>query len=108
MLLQVTAPLFLVLLLIQAMVGYVELGTDSWIGKITGSILANANYGMLLFIYTSGLMFILRFFGGPIEHRLSPLGLLCTQRHLGRYRPDIAEPRRRQRSSAYSRSPCTA
>jgi hypothetical protein len=65
------------------MVGYVELGTDSWIGKITGSILQNANYGLLLFIYTSGLMFILRFFGGPIEHRLSPLGLLCVSAVLG-------------------------
>ncbi|HYV37036.1 MAG TPA: MFS transporter, partial [Gemmataceae bacterium] len=83
MLLQVASPLFLMLLLIQAMVGYVELGTDSWISKITGSILNNANYGMLLFIYTSGLMFILRFFGGPIEHKLSPLGLLCASGVLG-------------------------
>jgi MFS family permease len=83
MLLQVVAPLFLLLLLIHAMVGYVELGTDSWISKITGSILANPAYGMLLFIYTSGLMFILRFFGGPIEHRLSPLGLLCASGVLG-------------------------
>jgi MFS family permease len=83
MLLQVTAPLFLVLLLIQACVGYVELGTDSWISKITGSILNNPNYGMLLFIYTSGLMFTLRFFGGPLEHRLSPLGLLFVSAVLG-------------------------
>jgi hypothetical protein len=83
MLLQVLAPVFLVLLLIHAMVGYVELGTDSWIAKITGSILDNANYGLLLFIYTSGLMFILRFFGGPIEHRLSPLGLLCLSGVMG-------------------------
>jgi hypothetical protein len=83
MLLQLAAPIFLLLLLIHAMVGYVELGTDSWIGKITGSILENPAYGMLLFIYTSGLMFILRFFGGPIEHRLSPLGLLCVSGILG-------------------------
>jgi MFS family permease len=83
MLLQVLAPVFLLLLVIQAMVGYVELGTDSWIGKITGNILNNANYGLLLFIYTSGLMFTLRFFGGPIEHRLSPLGLLCVSGVLG-------------------------
>jgi MFS family permease len=77
MLLQLLSPLFILLLIIHAMVGYVELGTDSWIGTITGKIMASANYGLLLFIYTSGLMFILRFFGGPIEHRLSPLGLLC-------------------------------
>jgi MFS family permease len=83
MLLQVLSPLFILLLIIHAMVGYVELGTDSWIGKITGTILKDANYGLLLFIYTSGLMFILRFFGGPIEHRLSPLGLLCFSGVLG-------------------------
>jgi hypothetical protein len=38
---------------------------------------------MLLFIYTSGLMFTLRFFGGPLEHRFSPLGLLCISGVLG-------------------------
>ena len=32
-------PLMLVLLLIHALVGYVELGTNSWIAKITGSIM---------------------------------------------------------------------
>src|SRR5262249_13217554 len=74
---------FLVLLLIHAMVGYVELGTDSWISKITGNIMGDPNRGLLLFIYTSGLMFTLRFFGGPIEHRLSPLGLLCVSGVLG-------------------------
>src|SRR5205807_10252841 len=41
------------------------------------------NKGLLLFIYTSGLMFTLRFFGGPIEHQLSPLGLLCISGVLG-------------------------
>jgi MFS family permease len=75
MLLQFAAPLLLVLLLIQALVGYVELGTDSWIAKITGAIL-DKNTGRWLFVYTSGLMFILRFTAGPIVHRTSPLGLL--------------------------------
>jgi MFS family permease len=84
MLLQVLSPVFVLLLALQALVGYVELGTDSWIGKISGNILDNnANFGLLLYVYTSGLMFLLRFFGGPIEHRLSPLGLLCTGAALG-------------------------
>ncbi len=77
MLAQFLAPVLLVLLLLHALVGYVELGTDSWISKITGSILGDPKNGLLLFVYTSGLMFALRFFGGPIEQRLSPLGLLC-------------------------------
>src|SRR6516164_1121534 len=71
-------PVLLLLLFIQALVGYVELGTDSWISKITGSIMDSRGAGMLLFIYTSGLMFALRFFAGPLEHALSPLGLLCV------------------------------
>jgi MFS family permease len=80
---QLFAPLMIVLLLIHALVGYVELGTDSWIGKITGSIMASPQRGLLLFVYTSGLMFALRFFAGPIVHRISPLGLLLVSSLLG-------------------------
>ncbi|HTD66143.1 MAG TPA: MFS transporter, partial [Candidatus Limnocylindria bacterium] len=75
--------LLALLLVIHALVGYVELGTDSWIGKITGSIMASKQKGLLLFVYTSGLMFVLRFFAGPIVHRISPLGLLCVSGVLG-------------------------
>ncbi len=72
-----TGPLLLAfLLVIHAAVGYVELGTDSWISNITGNILASPQKGLLLFVYTSALMFVLRFFAGPIVHRISPLGLL--------------------------------
>ncbi len=78
MLAQFAAPLLLFLLFIHALVGYVELGTDSWISKITGTIMASKANGLLLFVYTSALMFALRFFAGPILHRfnISPLGLL--------------------------------
>jgi len=54
----------------------VELGTDSWISNITGNILASREKGLLLFVYTSTLMFALRFFAGPIVEKISPLGLL--------------------------------
>ena len=37
----------------------------------------------MLFVWTSGLMFILRFFAGPIVHRISPLGLLLCSAMLG-------------------------
>lgn len=77
------APLMIVLLVIHAMVGYVELGTDSWIAKITGSIMASPAKGLALFVYTSMLMFLLRFVAGPIVHRISPLGLLCASGVLG-------------------------
>src|SRR5436190_4650392 len=76
MLSEFAAPLLLLLLFIHALLGYVELGTDSWISNITGNILASREKGLLLFVYTSGLMFALRFFAGPIVHRISSLGLL--------------------------------
>src|SRR2546430_2818466 len=83
MLVGVASPIFVMLLVIHAMVGYVELGSDSWLPSITGRILKEPNIGMLLFMYASGLMFLLRFFAGPIEHRLTPLGLLAVSGVLG-------------------------
>ncbi|BCU75946.1 MFS transporter [Luteolibacter sp. LG18] len=76
-------PLMLVLLLIHALVGYVELGTDSWISKITGAIMDSPQKGLMLFSYTSLLMFVLRFCAGPIVHRISPIGLLLISAALG-------------------------
>jgi MFS family permease len=75
--------LLAVLLVAHGLLGYVELGTDSWIGKITGAIMASPQRGLLLFVYTSTLMFILRFFAGPIVERTSPLGLLFVSALLG-------------------------
>ncbi len=76
MLAEFAAPVLLVLLFTHALLGYVELGTDSWISNITGNILASRASGLLLFVYTSALMFALRFFAGPIVEKISPLGLL--------------------------------
>jgi fucose permease len=36
------------------------------------------NAGKYVLIYTSMIMFVLRFFAGPIVHRISPLGLLAV------------------------------
>ncbi|MFM8359777.1 MAG: MFS transporter [Verrucomicrobiota bacterium] len=83
MLAEFAAPLLLVLLFIHALVGYVELGTDSWISNITGNIMASPQKGLLLFVYTSMLMFLLRFVAGPIVHRISPVGLLFVSAIFG-------------------------
>ncbi|HEY2951372.1 MAG TPA: MFS transporter, partial [Verrucomicrobiae bacterium] len=76
MLREFAAPVLLVLVLLHALVGYVELGTDSWIANLM-SFIANMK-GILLLVYTSGIMFVLRFFAGPIVHKISPLGLLSA------------------------------
>jgi hypothetical protein len=69
--------LLFVLFLTHALVGAVELGTDNWIQNITGNILTPAQ-GKILFVFTSLLMFSLRFCADFIEKRLniSPIGLL--------------------------------
>lgn len=75
--------LLAVLLVTHALVGYVELGTDSWISTITGAIMEKKQYGLMLLVYTSSLMFALRFFAGPIVEKTSPLGLLLVSAILG-------------------------
>ena len=46
---QFVAPVLLFLLLIHAMVGYVELGTDSWISKITGGVALVLTFCIMLY-----------------------------------------------------------
>lgn len=70
-------PLFVFLLLVMFLLATTELGTDSWIADIMASVLNNAQAGALVLVYTSVIMFILRFFAGPIVHKISPLGLLA-------------------------------
>ena len=64
------------LYLLHALVGYVELGTDSWITNITTRVLKSETNAQLAFIWTNALMFTLRFFAGPIVHKINPIGLL--------------------------------
>jgi MFS family permease len=75
------SPLLIFLFLIHGMIGYVELGTDSWIQNIMRNVIQNN--ASLLFVYISALMFALRFFAGPIVHRINPLGLLFVSACLG-------------------------
>jgi MFS family permease len=71
------AGILALLLATHGLVGIVELGTDSWIQNITGAIL-DPTTGSWLFVYTSAFMFVLRFFAGPIVHKISPVGLLLV------------------------------
>jgi MFS family permease len=71
------------LYLMHALVGYVELGTDSWITNITKQVLRSGTNAQLAFIWTNVLMFTLRFFAGPIVHKINPIGLLFCSATLG-------------------------
>ena len=71
--------LLFVLFITHALVGAVELGTDGWIQNITGNLFTSEE-GKYLFIWTSAIMFGLRFCAHFIETRLklSPIGLLLA------------------------------
>lgn len=71
------------LYLMHALVGYVELGTDSWITNITTRVLKSETNAQIVFIWTNLLMFTLRFFAGPIVHKINPIGLLLVSALLG-------------------------
>jgi len=69
--------LLFVLFITHALVGAVELGTDGWIQNITGNLFTSEQ-GKYLFIWTSAIMFGLRFCAHFIENqlKLSPIALL--------------------------------
>ena len=68
-----------VLFLAHLLVGAVELGTDGWIQNITGNLFSSEQ-GKYLFIWTSAIMFGLRFTAHFVEKnlKLSPVGLLLV------------------------------
>jgi len=70
--------MFIFLLLIMLPLATTELGTDSWITELVEPVTENIGIqpGWIL-VYTAFLMMVLRFFAGPIVHRLKPLGLLA-------------------------------
>lgn len=74
----VGSVLLFFLFITHALVGAVELGTDGWIQNITGNLFTSEQ-GKALFLWTSMIMFGLRFSADFIEKELkiSPIGLLC-------------------------------
>lgn len=73
------AILLFVLFITHALVGAVELGTDGWIQNITGNILTSEQ-GKILFVFTSLVMFLLRFCAEFIEKNLglTPISILLS------------------------------
>jgi MFS family permease len=71
------SALLFVLFITHSLVGAVELGTDGWIQNITGNLFTSEQ-GKYLFMWTSAIMFSLRFCADFIEKRMgiSPVGIL--------------------------------
>jgi MFS family permease len=70
-------PMFLLLFIVMCMTSSAELGPDQWVGPLIGNL--TGMRGILILVYTAGIMFLLRFFvGGRLAKILSPIGLLTV------------------------------
>lgn len=78
-------PMFLLWAFCMLLTAATELGPQKWQNSVMTSVLQNdatakeylkGYEGTAILIYTSGMMFVLRHFAGPIAHRLSPIGML--------------------------------
>jgi MFS family permease len=76
---QTLRPLFLLLFVCMWMTAAVEMGPDQWFPRVMGELVPqlspDAGSGVLFLVYTGGLMFVLRVWGGAVTHK-SPLGTL--------------------------------
>jgi len=67
-------PMFVLLWVCMWMTAATELGPDQWVGSLITQL--TGMQGVLILVYTAGLMFVLRFFGGAMAHKFSPFGLM--------------------------------
>ncbi|MEP7342683.1 MAG: MFS transporter [Acidobacteriota bacterium] len=69
-------PAFLILLFCMMITASIELAP----GQMVDSVLNNlaGMRGIQLLVYGSALMFVLRYFAGPIAHRISPIGMMLA------------------------------
>ena len=70
-------PILILLVIIMMPLAVTEIGTDGWISSLMEKPLhAAGHHAGWVLVYTSAIMMTLRFFAGPIVHKLSPIGLL--------------------------------
>ncbi len=67
-------PLFLILFASMFLTAASELAPGQWVDFALSRTVGMP--GILLLVYVSALMFVMRHFAGPLVHRLSPIGLL--------------------------------
>ncbi|HSM35763.1 MAG TPA: MFS transporter [Longimicrobiales bacterium] len=68
-------PLMWVMLFAMALTASVELGPNRWVPAV---LEAGGMPGILVLVWISGLMAVLRYRAGPVVHRLSPTGVLLA------------------------------
>ena len=68
-------PAFLILLFCMFLTASTELTPNQWVAKFLQDT-AGLQEGILVLVFINFIMFGMRFFAGPISHRVSPIGLL--------------------------------
>ena len=74
-------PLFFVLFCSMFLTAASELAPGQWVDFALSRTVHMP--GILLLVYVSALMFVMRHFAGPLVHRLSPIGLLWVSSAMG-------------------------
>lgn len=67
-------PMFLLWAFCMLLTAATELGPQQWQESVLTRTAGIS--GTLILVYTSGMMFVLRHFAGPLAHRFSPIGML--------------------------------
>jgi MFS family permease len=67
-------PMFLLWFVLMWLTAATELGPSQWVPSLITNL--TGMQGILILVYTAGIMFLLRFFGSQLAHTVSPLGLL--------------------------------
>jgi len=81
---ELRSPLFIVLFASMFLTAASELAPGQWVDFALSRTVHMP--GILLLVYVSALMFVMRHFAGPLVHKLSPIGLLwcsCLMASLG-------------------------
>jgi MFS family permease len=68
------SPMFLFLWVLMWLTACTELGPGQWIGSVMTEL--TGIQGILVLVYTAGVVFLFRMFGSGFAHRVSPVGLL--------------------------------
>lgn len=69
-------PMFLIWACCMLMTAATELGPQKWQESVMKNTAGVS--GTLILVYTSGMMFVLRHFAGPIAHKISPVGMMAA------------------------------
>jgi fucose permease len=89
---ELRSPLFVVLFCSMFLTAATELAPGQWVDFALSRTVHMP--GILLLVYVSALMFVMRHFAGPLVHRVSPIGLLwmsCVMGGLGLVALSVAD-----------------